>query len=79
MHVHVGDSNRATPGKGHLDFRSLLGALEGIGYDGYLVLEDVAPDPRLYFPDAATKEAVNEAYAAEAIRFVKPILADVGK
>jgi len=79
MHVHVGDSNRATPGKGHLDLHSLLSVLKEIGYDQYLVLEDVSPNPELFFPDATTKEAINEAFAREAIRFIKAILADIEK
>lgn len=77
VHVHATDSNKATPGKGHLDFNSLLSVLKEIGYDGYLVLLDAAPDPMLYFPDATDKEAINEAYASEAIRFIKSILSDI--
>ncbi len=76
MHIHVADSNRATPGKGHLDFHSLSRVLNEIGYRRYLVLEDLAPHPELYFPEATTKEAINEAYAREGIRFIKDILAN---
>jgi sugar phosphate isomerase/epimerase len=38
-HVHVCDSNRRLPGKGHIDFGSVIGALKDIGYEGYLALE----------------------------------------
>lgn len=38
-HVHLADSNRLEPGKGHLDFRPGFAALKEIGYDGYLTLE----------------------------------------
>jgi len=38
-YVHVADSNRAQPGKGHIDFRSGFRALKEIGYDGWLGLE----------------------------------------
>ena len=39
VHVHVADSNRLQPGKGHLDFRPRFAALKEVGYDGYLGIE----------------------------------------
>jgi sugar phosphate isomerase/epimerase len=39
VHVHVADSNRLQPGKGHLDFRPGFAALKEAGYDGYLGIE----------------------------------------
>lgn len=39
VHVHVADSNREQPGRGHLDFRPGFRALKEIGYDGPLSLE----------------------------------------
>ncbi len=38
-HVHVADSNRAAPGKGHLDIRSALESLRDIDYKGYVAVE----------------------------------------
>ena len=38
-HAQVSDSNRFQPGAGHLDWPAWLGALEAIGYDGYLAAE----------------------------------------
>jgi sugar phosphate isomerase/epimerase len=38
-YVHVADSNRAQPGKGHTDFRPGFAALKATGYDGWLGLE----------------------------------------
>jgi sugar phosphate isomerase/epimerase len=38
-HVHLADSNRAAPGKGHLDFTPILQALKDINYQGYLAFE----------------------------------------
>lgn len=35
-HFHVADSNRWYPGAGHLDFRSILNALDGTGYAGWV-------------------------------------------
>ena len=39
VYVHVADSNRAQPGRGHLDFRPGFAALKEFGYDGYLGIE----------------------------------------
>ncbi len=47
-HVHVADSNRWAPGRGHLDFRALVKALGEVGYRGYLSAE------MMNVPDAAT-------------------------
>jgi sugar phosphate isomerase/epimerase len=38
-HAQVSDSNRFQPGAGHLDWPTWLGALDAIGYDGYLAVE----------------------------------------
>jgi sugar phosphate isomerase/epimerase len=39
VYVHVADSNRLQPGRGHLDFKPGFRALKDIGYDGYLGIE----------------------------------------
>jgi sugar phosphate isomerase/epimerase len=38
-YVHLGDSQRLEPGKGHLDFGAVFGALKRIGYDGWATIE----------------------------------------
>ncbi len=48
FHFHVADSNRWPPGAGHLDFSSILKALENTGYPGWVSGEFL---PR---PDAAS-------------------------
>lgn len=48
IHVHLGDSNRLSPGKGHFDFSSLLATLRSIGYEKWLSAELLA------VPDADT-------------------------
>lgn len=56
-HVHVADSNRLAPGMGHLDFRSVVGALKEVGYEGYLSAEVIIkPDLRTVLE--ATKRAL---------------------
>ncbi|MFJ4655297.1 hydroxypyruvate isomerase family protein [Nocardia sp. NPDC088792] len=44
-HVQIADSpNRGRPGSGELDFAQLFGALDAIGYDGYIGLEYKDPE-----------------------------------
>ena len=38
-HVHLADSNRLEPGRGHLDFRSMFRGLRDVGYADYCALE----------------------------------------
>ena len=54
FHFHVADSNRWAPGHGHLDFKSILKALKGTGYDGYISVECL---PLPGGPEMAAKEA----------------------
>lgn len=53
-YVHLADSNRWAPGRGHLDFQSIIRALKDIGFDGYTSVE-ILPYPE---PDQAALEAV---------------------
>jgi sugar phosphate isomerase/epimerase len=43
-HVHFADSNRWAPGSGHINFREILDALNGIGYTGAISAE-ILPKP----------------------------------
>jgi sugar phosphate isomerase/epimerase len=66
-HVHLGDSNRLSPGQGHIDFPGIVAALRESGYQGYLSAELLArPDPdtaaeatirymRQYVPDSLSR------------------------
>jgi len=45
-HVHLADSNRLSPGKGHLDFTEIVRTLKDINYAGYLSFEH-APSPSM--------------------------------
>jgi len=45
-HVHVADSNRWSPGSGHLDFTRIIKTLKEIDYKGYISAEILPlPDP----------------------------------
>jgi len=61
VHFHVADSNRLSPGKGHLDFASIISELKGIGYEGYLSAE-ILPKPSL------------EQASLDTIQYLKPLL-----
>jgi len=42
-HVHLSDSNRQLPGRGHLVFRDILATLDSIGFTGYGAIEAMPP------------------------------------
>jgi sugar phosphate isomerase/epimerase len=53
-HVHFGDSNRLLPGHGLLDWPGIFGALDTVGYDGYVNLEcSTTGDPAVTLPATA--------------------------
>jgi D-psicose/D-tagatose/L-ribulose 3-epimerase len=43
-HMHFADNNRKMPGYGHIDFKSIMGALSHIGYGGYATFEPTIQD-----------------------------------
>jgi sugar phosphate isomerase/epimerase len=52
-YIHFADSNRMSPGKGHLDFREVFSSLGEAGFDGWASVE-ILPIPQ---PDTAAREA----------------------
>jgi sugar phosphate isomerase/epimerase len=46
VHVHLADSNRLVPGRGHTQFKEPLRALREMGFGGYGALECGVPEPR---------------------------------
>ena len=53
-YVHFADSNRLAPGWGHLDFHSIVGALNAVDYTGWTSVE-ILPKPD---PDSAAGQAI---------------------
>lgn len=45
-HIHLADSNRLLPGRGHTDFKGIFAALKANGFDGYLSYECGFPGNR---------------------------------
>ncbi len=74
VNMHVSDSNREAPGRGHIDFAALMEALNDVGYDGTLTLEPVPPGPD---PVLAARMSANlalrDAYAKEGIDHLREI------
>ncbi len=62
FHFHVADSNRRHPGAGHLDFASILRALEETGYEGYVSGEFMP------LPDADTAASRGIAFLQKVVR-----------
>lgn len=57
-HVHVADNNRLAPGRGHIDFKEILHALNSIDYQGYISLETYCISPeQLYLPNYEDADA----------------------
>lgn len=53
-YIHFADSNRRSPGSGHLNFSTLVGALRAVDYRGWVGVEILpAPDP-----DTAARGAI---------------------
>lgn len=54
-YVHFADSNRLAPGWGHLDFKSIVNALNEVNYKGWVSVE-ILPEPD---PDSAAKQSIH--------------------
>lgn len=61
-HVHLADSNRMAPGKGHIDFEKILESLQKVNYKGFLSFE-ILPIPSV---EQAAQEALK--YTADIIK-----------
>jgi D-psicose/D-tagatose/L-ribulose 3-epimerase len=66
-HVHITENNRGVPGAGHIDFRSVFGALKKAGWDGWLTIEafgsalpDLAAATKIWRPLFASEAEVYE-------------------
>jgi len=53
-YIHFADSNRLAPGWGHLDFGSIVKALNDVNYNGWISVE-ILPKPD---PDSAAKKSI---------------------
>jgi len=65
-HVHLGDSNREPPGRGHFDFAAFVAALRQAGYNGYLSAELLAR------PDADAAARLTYCHMAPLLGLARP-------
>ncbi len=74
IHVHLADSNRAAPGKGHIDFIPIMKAFREINYQGYLSFEllPASADPFGTLKSGGGREFFDE-YTKQAIEYMKAI------
>jgi sugar phosphate isomerase/epimerase len=74
IHVHIADSNRAAPGKGHTDLIPVLKALKEIKYEGYITFEllPAAADPFGTMKKGGGREFFDE-YTKHAIEYMKAL------
>lgn len=74
FYVHVADSNRAAPGRGHIDFKPIVQALKEIGYEGYISMEllPAAADPFMVLNGSRCEEFYDQ-YTEESINFLKKL------
>lgn len=80
FHVHFADSQRAAPGRGHIDFAPLVEALIDIDYQGYIAFEllPAAADPFATLRSGGGEEFL-DAYTELAIKTIKAVEAEVRK
>jgi len=78
VNIHVSDSNREAPGRGHIDFPSLINTLKEIHYAGYLTLEPVPPgsDP-LLMTRMPKNYDLRDVYALESITYLQKVEASI--
>lgn len=68
-YLHIADSNRAAPGRGHIDFDEVAQALKDIDYQGWIAMEllPAAADPF----GGEVEEEFYDQYSQESIEFLK--------
>ena len=76
-HFHACGSDRGTPGKDHIDWKSIVQALKAIRYKGDVVIESFTTDVKVIARAAAIWrriEPTRNEIATDGIRFLKKVL-----
>jgi D-psicose/D-tagatose/L-ribulose 3-epimerase len=71
IHVHVGDSNRQSVGRGHTDFKGIIRSLKEIGFKGYMAMEPLPPTAANVYDLSQLDSTVLDLYAEECITQLK--------
>jgi D-psicose/D-tagatose/L-ribulose 3-epimerase len=77
-HIHACGSDRGTPGKDHIDWKSIAAALRAIKYDGDIALESVTLDvPRIASSAGIWRrmEKTRDEIARDGLKFLRKTLA----
>jgi D-psicose/D-tagatose/L-ribulose 3-epimerase len=80
-HVHISESDRGTPGTGHVDWKGILKVLKEIRYDGWLTIESFAqPEPALAAAAAIWRDLApsNDDLARQGLKFTKSLAHRLG-
>lgn len=75
FYVHIADSNRAAPGRGHIDFKEIAQALSDINYSGWVSMEllPAAADP---FGGKICEEFYDQ-YTQESVNYLKRLFSEI--
>jgi sugar phosphate isomerase/epimerase len=78
-HVHLADSNRAAPGRGHIEFKPIVEALHDINFSGYASFEllPAAGDVFGVLKGGKAPEFFDQ-YTEESINYMKKVEAELG-
>lgn len=70
-YLHIADSNRAAPGRGHINFEEIAQALKDIDYDGWISME-LLPAAANPFSGIVQEEFYDQ-YTEESIKYLKKL------
>jgi D-psicose/D-tagatose/L-ribulose 3-epimerase len=73
-HIHFADNNRQAPGRGNINFISILKLLKVFNYNGYIVLEAMAPGPN---PFKAIKDESSLATITNYVNYFSKLLREI--
>lgn len=78
-HVHLADSNRREPGRGHTDFAGVIAELDAAGYSGALTMEFLPPTANPYLAASLdVPAAVKREVAAGGLAHIRSLLSAHG-
>ena len=70
-YLHIADSNRAAPGRGHIDFEEIAQALRDIDYDGWIAME-LLPAAANPFSGIVQEEFYDQ-YSQESVEYLRKL------
>lgn len=72
LHIlHVADSNRRAIGRGHIDFTPFISGIKKVDFDGYVVVEAMAPGPNPFQPNKGANMDMIYTFTKENLTFLQ--------